>query len=73
MNTRENLRGRLEEIQRSAAALPDHEADVSDLFYKLARLSSWVTRTQNFISTMESCQGCQDCQCEKQQAALPYK
>jgi hypothetical protein len=53
MNTRTELQIRLEEIQRTAAELPDHEADIAQLHYALTRLSSWTTRTIQFISTIE--------------------
>ena len=53
MNTRQELEGRLQEIQRTAAELPGHEADVAELHYALTRLSSWTTRTLNFLTTLE--------------------
>ncbi|MFC1827761.1 hypothetical protein ACFLZQ_07530 [Thermodesulfobacteriota bacterium] len=53
LNTRENLRGRLEEIQRVAASVPDHDADVAQIHYALTRLSNWTIRTISFVSTIE--------------------
>jgi hypothetical protein len=52
-NTRKELQIRLQEIQRSASELPDHEADIAQIHYQLTRLSSWTTRTIQFISTIE--------------------
>jgi len=53
MNTRAELAARLEEILRTAAELPDHEADVAKLHYALTRLSNWTQRTIQYICTME--------------------
>ena len=53
MNSRKELEGRLQEIQRTAAELPDHEADIAQLHYQLTRLSNWTQRTIQFVSTIE--------------------
>ena len=53
MNTRTELQSRLQEIQRVVAELPNHEADIAQLHYQLTRLSSWTTRTLNFLATLE--------------------
>ena len=54
MHTRQELEGRLQEIQRVAAELPNHEADIAQLHWALTRLSSWTQRTIQFISTIDS-------------------
>ena len=53
MNTRKELEGRLQEIQRTAAELPTHDADIAQLHYALTRLSNWTIRTISFVSTLE--------------------
>ena len=67
MNTRKELDVRLAEIKRAAAALPGADDDVKGIYYELARLSSWTTRTMNFLSTMEQDKPCRcnigECDC----------
>ena len=53
MNTRTELSARLEEIKKTAASLPEPDGSIAELHYQLTRLSSWTTRTLNFLSTLE--------------------
>ena len=53
MNTRKELQGRLEEIQRTAAELPEPDGSIAVIHYALTRLSNWTQRTIQFVSTIE--------------------
>ena len=53
MNTRQELKARIEEIQRTAAELPEPDGSIAEIHYALTRLSNWTTRTLQFISTIE--------------------